>query len=55
MDGKTEITLTLTLEEVNLVLQALGGMPYAQVFTQVEKIKGQAQRQVEDATQSAAN
>lgn len=50
MDSKTEITLTLTLEEVNLVLQALGGLPYAQVFNQIEKIKAQAQKQFEDAS-----
>ena len=38
--------LDLTLHEINAVLQALGGMPYAQVFELVQKIRTQAQAQV---------
>lgn len=53
MDGKTEITLNLTLDETNVVLQALGSLPYAQVFSLVEKVKQQAQQQLQAATVSS--
>ena len=42
----TAMKLDLTLPEINAVLQALGGMPYAQVFELVQKIRTQAQAQV---------
>lgn len=38
--------LDLTVPEINAVLQALGAMPYAQVFELVQKIREQAQAQV---------
>ncbi len=38
--------IDLTLPEINVVLQALGAMPYAQVFELVQKIREQAQAQV---------
>jgi hypothetical protein len=41
------INLELTLNEINLILQALGQAPYAQVAELVEKIKVQAVPQVE--------
>jgi hypothetical protein len=41
------INLELTLNEINLILQALGQAPYAQVAELVEKIKAQAIPQVE--------
>lgn len=41
------INLELSLNEINLILQALGQAPYAQVAELVEKIKGQAIPQVE--------
>jgi hypothetical protein len=41
------ITLTLSIQEANLVLQALGNAPYATVFELIEKIKAQAQGQVQ--------
>jgi len=46
--------LNLTLPEINAVLQALGAMPYAQVFELVQKIREQAQAQV-SAEQENAN
>lgn len=46
--------LDLTLPEVNAVLQALGAMPYAQVFELVQKIREQAQAQL-SAEQENAN
>jgi len=41
------INLNLTIQEVNLILQALGQAPYIQVAELVEKIKAQAVPQVE--------
>ena len=38
--------LELTIQEVNAVMQALGNMPYAQVFELVRKIREQAQLQL---------
>ena len=38
--------IELTIPEINAVLQALGAMPYAQVFELVQKIREQAQAQV---------
>lgn len=46
--------IDLTLSEINAVLQALGAMPYAQVFELVQKIREQAQAQV-SAEQENAN
>jgi hypothetical protein len=41
--------LELTLAEINVIMQALGNMPYAQVFELVQKIRDQAQPQVTTA------
>ena len=38
--------LDLTINEINLILQALGNAPYAQVFELVQKIREQAQGQI---------
>ena len=46
-----EIKLSLTVEEVNGVLQALGNMPYVQVAALVEKIRSQAAPQVEKTSE----
>ena len=46
--------IELTIPEINAVLQALGAMPYAQVFELVQKIREQAQAQV-SAEQENAN
>jgi hypothetical protein len=43
--------LELTINEVNMILQALGNAPYAQVFEVVEKIRTQAQAQVQTTEQ----
>ena len=40
------IKLDLTIEEANLVLAALGRLPYDQVFKIVENIQRQAQEQL---------
>ena len=41
------INLELSVQEINLILQALGQAPYVQVADIVEKIKEQAAPQVE--------
>lgn len=41
-----EIQLTLTVDEANLILEALGQMPFKQVFGLVGKIQGQAAEQL---------
>jgi hypothetical protein len=43
--------LELTINEINMILQALGNAPYAQVFELVEKIRTQAQAQVQTTEQ----
>lgn len=40
-----EINLKLTVEEANTVLNALGNMPYGQVFQLIAKIHEQAAEQ----------
>ncbi len=42
-----DITLTLTLNEINLIMSALGNAPYVQVAELVGKVKAQAQSQLE--------
>jgi hypothetical protein len=37
------ITLELTVPETNLILEALGGMPYARVYELINKIHAQAE------------
>ena len=46
-DKKVMIDLTLSLDEVNAIMVALGQAPYAQVAAIVENIKTQAVPQVE--------
>lgn len=40
--------LDLTVQEVNLILQALGNARYVEVFELVQKIKEQAQPQLNE-------
>jgi hypothetical protein len=41
-----QIQLTLSLPEANQILEALGQMPYAQVYQLIGKIQQQAQNQL---------
>jgi len=43
------MTLDLTINEINIILQALGNAPYASVFELIEKVRNQAQAQVQPA------
>jgi hypothetical protein len=44
-----EIKLSLTIEEANLVLEGLGGLPFARVYALVAKVQEQAARSLEPA------
>jgi hypothetical protein len=41
-----EITLTLSIAETNLILEALGQLPYAQVYELIGNVQRQAQSQI---------
>lgn len=47
-----EIHLTLNIDEINKMLTALGNLPYAQVFSLIDKIRNQAEVQVENQVNS---
>lgn len=42
----TELHLTLTVSEINLILEALGNLAYARVYEVVDKIKEQSYNQL---------
>lgn len=46
MQNQNNLSLLLTLDEINTILTALGERPYVQVFELVQKIQGQAAGQV---------
>jgi len=46
MDDK--LIVNLTLKEINLIMNALGNLPYIQVFELVENIRRQAQDQLKE-------
>jgi hypothetical protein len=43
----TTIKLELEVEETNLILEALGNLPFVQVFQLIGRIQAQAQAQVQ--------
>ncbi|GBF55748.1 hypothetical protein N0824_03633 [Microcystis sp. 0824] len=47
MNENKQISLELTLGEVNQVLEALGTMPYRQVYQLIGKIQRQGESQLE--------
>lgn len=47
-----DIQLRLTLDELNLILEGVGNLPFARVFALVGKIQAQAAEQIQ-AAQSA--
>ena len=49
-----KISLRLSLDEVNLLLQALSQLPYQQVKPQMDTIYAQAQAQIEAQAQTQA-
>lgn len=51
MNETQEVQLTLSVGEVNQILDALGNIPYRQIYQLIGKI----QRQAEDQLQPSAN
>ena len=49
------LTLKLALDDVNLVLEALGQMPYLRVHDLIARIQEQGRAQVQDATAGPSN
>jgi hypothetical protein len=43
------IQLTLTLAETNIILEALGQMPFAKVYQVIDKIQQQANQQLQES------
>lgn len=41
-----EISLDLTIDEANLILEALGQLPFIKVYTLIGKLQEQARRQL---------
>ncbi len=50
-----DLTLQITVDEANLILEALGNLPFSKVFALIGKIQEQAagQLQAETASQEA--
>ena len=49
-----EIKIMVTLDETNLILEALGEMPFVRVHQLIAKIQQQAQRQLQTAQDTTA-
>ena len=45
------IKLEVTIDEANVILEALGGMPFAKVYALVGKIQEQAKQQMNASSQ----
>ena len=45
-----EITLRLALDDINLILEGVGSLPFARVFALVSRIQGQAAEQLKAAS-----
>ena len=50
-----EITLKLTIEETNNILQSLGNLPFIQVNQLIQKIQQQAGQQLQEVPPSSPN
>ena len=50
-----ELELKLTLPEINTLLEALGSLPYKQVYQLVAKIQQQAQLQLQEGAPASGN
>jgi hypothetical protein len=45
------IQLDLTIEDTNLILEALGALPFAQVYTLIGRIQERARQQLADQSE----
>ena len=50
-----DIHLQLTTDEANLILEALGNLPFVKVYTLIGKIQEQARQQLSENGASSAN
>lgn len=50
MEAQKELTFKLTIEDANLILEALGNLPFKRVFPLIGKIQDQASSQLNDET-----
>jgi hypothetical protein len=50
---RREIQLNLTVEEANVVLEALGQLPYVRVHLLIDKVQRQASAQLRGADEAA--
>lgn len=48
-----EINLQINIDEANLILEALGNLPFARVYTLIAKIQEQAGEQLQGGKQVA--
>jgi hypothetical protein len=46
-----QIQLDLSIEDTNLILEALGALPFAQVYTLIGRIQERARQQIADASE----
>lgn len=51
MTDKQKIKLELTVDQVNVILEALGRLPFAQVYELIHSIQEQAQGQLASASE----
>jgi hypothetical protein len=42
-----QVSINLTIEELNKILESLGGRPYVEVFQLISKMRAQAEAQVQ--------
>lgn len=49
-----EITLSITIDEANLILEALGNLPFVKVYSLIGKVQEQARHQLDAQGQSPA-
>jgi len=45
--GETTLTLELSVDDINLILEALGERPFKSVYGLVSRLQGQAQAQLQ--------
>jgi hypothetical protein len=48
MEKSKQIELKLSVDEVNIILESVGQMPFIKVFSLIEKIQHQAEQQLND-------
>ncbi len=49
-----EVTLKVSIEEANLILEGLGMIPFARVYTLVNKLQAQASQQLNGTANTAS-